>query len=317
MSQPRDLRPGPWETLFPKALKLIDEIAKYGGVNEPFYTFGGGTVLMLRYQHRLSNDIDIFVPDPQSLGFVRPRLSDTADEMCKSQYSEAENVVKLILKEGEIDFVASPNLLPDQDAFEHWDLFGRSVRAETAAEIVAKKMFHRGDKATARDLFDFALVVEREPLALLKAEAFLYRHLEKFSSNVNAPSAAYVQDFERIETLGYCPTFRHAAAMSMAYIDGMQKRLEQSRLEALAFVSKQELKVSAIDVYRGRYIGPVMHMTSGHLVQGCGRGTVVVHETHCLPMSVRERTSDTASVEFRYHGGVAALANSKSKEVGG
>jgi hypothetical protein len=33
---------------------------------------------MFRYQHRLSKDIDIFVPDPQYLGFVTPRLSDVA-----------------------------------------------------------------------------------------------------------------------------------------------------------------------------------------------------------------------------------------------
>ncbi|MES2536269.1 MAG: nucleotidyl transferase AbiEii/AbiGii toxin family protein [Pseudomonadota bacterium] len=52
-----------WEVLFRKALILIDEIGKYG-TKDPFWTFGGGTVLMLRYRHRKSKDIDIFVPDP-------------------------------------------------------------------------------------------------------------------------------------------------------------------------------------------------------------------------------------------------------------
>jgi hypothetical protein len=69
--------PHTWETLFSQALKLIGEIARHGR-DEPFWTFGGGTVLMLRYGHRFSKDIDIFVPDPQSLGFVTPRLSDVA-----------------------------------------------------------------------------------------------------------------------------------------------------------------------------------------------------------------------------------------------
>jgi hypothetical protein len=32
-------------------LTLIDEIRRYGGVEDPFWTFGGGTVLMLRYRH--------------------------------------------------------------------------------------------------------------------------------------------------------------------------------------------------------------------------------------------------------------------------
>ncbi|MGN8084339.1 nucleotidyl transferase AbiEii/AbiGii toxin family protein, partial [Variovorax sp. 22077] len=47
---------------FARALALIDEITRYGGIADPFWTFGGGTVLMFRYRHRLSKDIDIFVP---------------------------------------------------------------------------------------------------------------------------------------------------------------------------------------------------------------------------------------------------------------
>ena len=72
---------GAWESLFSRALMLIDDIRKYGGIADPFWTFGGGTVLMFRYRHRLSKDIDIFVPDPQYLGFVTPRLSDTAADL--------------------------------------------------------------------------------------------------------------------------------------------------------------------------------------------------------------------------------------------
>jgi len=71
--------PALWEQLLSKAFALVDEIAKYGGIVDPFFTFGGGTVLMLRYEHRFSKDIDIFVPGPQSLGFINPRLSDVAE----------------------------------------------------------------------------------------------------------------------------------------------------------------------------------------------------------------------------------------------
>ena len=60
-----------WEILFAKALTLIDEIEKHG-TKDPFWTFGGGTVLMLRYQHRKSKDIDIFVPDPSLSAISRP-----------------------------------------------------------------------------------------------------------------------------------------------------------------------------------------------------------------------------------------------------
>ena len=57
---------GVWQTLFSKALVLIDYVETRTGASL-FWTFGGGTVLMLRHNHRQSKDIDIFIPDPQSL----------------------------------------------------------------------------------------------------------------------------------------------------------------------------------------------------------------------------------------------------------
>jgi hypothetical protein len=106
------------------ALQLVDEIGRHGG-HDPFWTLGGGNVLMLRYQHRRSKDIDIFVPDPQYLGYVSQRLSDVA-EAVSTDYVETANSVKLIRPEGEIDFVASENLT--DKPFETWSLLRRSVR---------------------------------------------------------------------------------------------------------------------------------------------------------------------------------------------
>lgn len=66
-------RPGPWRGLWARALPLIDHLEQqYPGLA---WSFGGGTVLMLRIGHRHSKDIDLFVPDPQCLGFISPRLS--------------------------------------------------------------------------------------------------------------------------------------------------------------------------------------------------------------------------------------------------
>ena len=62
-----DLPEGAWKDLLPHVLSIIEDIKSHG-TPDPFWTFGGGTVLMFRYQHRLSKDIDIFVPDPQYLG---------------------------------------------------------------------------------------------------------------------------------------------------------------------------------------------------------------------------------------------------------
>jgi hypothetical protein len=46
----------------------------------------------------------------------------------------------LLLPEGEIDFVVSHNLTGP--GYDQWTLLGRAVKVETAAEIVAKKMWH-------------------------------------------------------------------------------------------------------------------------------------------------------------------------------
>ena len=105
--------------------------------------------------------------------------------------------------------MASPNLT--SDPFEVWELLGRQIKVETSAEIVAKKLWHRGDRATARDLFDLALVIEREPLALATASSFLTRHRAEFLKQVDQRKAVLKAQFEAIDTLDYQPSYEQAA----------------------------------------------------------------------------------------------------------
>ena len=213
-TEPLDLPQGIWQTLLPHAFTLMDEIARLG-IPDPFWTFGGGTVLMLRHQHRISKDIDIFVPDPQYLGFVSPRLSDAAERVSQD-YVEGPGYVKLMRPEGEIDFVASPNLTAQP--FEEWTLLGRKVKVETSAEIVAKKLWHRGDRATARDLFDLSLVIEREPDALATAAPYLTRHREAFLSQLEQRRAVLSAQFEAIDALVYRPSYNESLQRVSLYL---------------------------------------------------------------------------------------------------
>ena len=213
MTPPR-LPDGVWKELLHQAYALVDEFAA-GGVADPFWTFGGGTVLMLRHRHRLSKDIDIFVPDPQYLGFVSPRLSDVAEEISHN-YVEGAGFTKLLLATGEIDFVASPNLT--QVPYEIWELLGRRIRVETSAEIVAKKLWHRGNSATARDLFDLALVIEREPHALATAAEFLLRHRESFLRQIEERKAVLSVQFAEIDVLDYRPSYEVATQRANEFL---------------------------------------------------------------------------------------------------
>lgn len=212
--QPRALPDGVWQTLLAHAFTLVDEIARRG-ISDPFWTFGGGTVLMLRHGHRLSKDIDIFVPDPQFLGFVSPRLSDAAERV-STDCVEGPGYVKLLRPEGEIDFVASPNLTARP--YDEWTLLGRTVKVETAAEIVAKKLWHRGDRATARDLFDLSLVIEREPQALATAAPYLVRHREAFLTQIEQRRPVLSAQFEAIDAQGYRPTYDEAVERASRFL---------------------------------------------------------------------------------------------------
>ena len=216
----KSLPSGPWEVLFQRALRLVDDIQRHGGLADPFWTFGGGTVLMFRYGHRLSKDIDIFVPDPQYLGYVTPRLSDTAASLTEEYTEMPGSFVKLQFEEGEIDFVAAPNLT--DVAWERWEIQGRPVRVETAAEVIAKKMYHRGDRATARDLFDLALVVEREPDALKAAAPFLMRNRDRFVAQISQPGAGFVASFDAIAAAGYRPSLMHCVEVATAYLSALK-----------------------------------------------------------------------------------------------
>jgi predicted nucleotidyltransferase component of viral defense system len=215
--EPQNLPNGPWQALLAQAFLLIDEIERHG-ISQPFWTFGGGTVLMLRYQHRLSKDIDVFVPDPQYLGYVSPRLSDVAESVSQD-YVEGPGYIKLLRAEGEIDFVASPNLT--EPAFEMWSLLGRTVRVETAAEIVAKKLWHRGDRATARDLFDLSLVIEREPHALRQAARFLTRHRAVFLEQLHDRRALLKAQFDAIDSLNYQPSYEESLTRAQEFLNSL------------------------------------------------------------------------------------------------
>jgi len=124
--------------------------------------------------------------------------------------------MKLILPEGEIDFVVSPNLT--DPGYDQWTLLDRAVKAETAAEIVAKKMWHRGDRATARDLFDLSLVIERDPAALLATGEFLIRHRDTFLEQLATRDVFIRQGFGDIQTLNYTPSFDHAVALATDFL---------------------------------------------------------------------------------------------------
>ena len=198
-----------WEILFQRALVLIDSAQDLGPALTT-WSFGGGTVLMRRHGHRFSKDIDIFVPDPQWLGYLNPRLNETTEKLT-TDYSEAAGSLKLRFAEGEIDFVASQPLTKNATVAEI--LFGRNVQVETSAEIIAKKIWHRGSRFTARDIFDLATVAEKEPASLLEIKPILQGRRDDVLSQIAAQDAALRETFDALQVLNYRRSFDECVAI--------------------------------------------------------------------------------------------------------
>lgn len=216
MSVPDMGRPGVWRKLFPHALTLMDSLEEE--IVRPRWTFGGGTALMLRIGHRHSKDIDLFVPDPQYLGYVNPRLSAVAEQIT-TDYEENAEFIKLFLPDGEIDIVVGASLT--DDPFELVRHAGREIKIETCAEIIAKKMWYRGDRARARDLFDLCAVFEAEPQAIVLAAPFIGRHGAAFLQQLQERAALVEAEFGAIDAIGFRRPFAACVAQAREIIESL------------------------------------------------------------------------------------------------
>ncbi|MGH7105156.1 MAG: nucleotidyl transferase AbiEii/AbiGii toxin family protein [Acetobacteraceae bacterium] len=146
---------GSWRSLLALAQEMVTDAERHSGGVALSPQLGGGTRLMLALDHRISNDIDLFIRDPQWIGFLTPRLNDRFESQLKG-YEEDATWLKLRHPQGEIDFIVGMSLLGlpgESDPTVPFPL-------EPVAEVIAKKLFYRGWELTPRDLFDWKSVCE-------------------------------------------------------------------------------------------------------------------------------------------------------------
>ena len=185
---------GAWQSLFMKAMDLLNQIDA-SGIAAPKWSLGGGTVLMFHYQHRLSKDIDIFIPDPQFLPYINPTFS-TITESFTNEYTDNHDSIKLLFKEGEIDFIATLPLT--KEPYKQGDVLGHTIWLETPTEITAKKMWHRGAIATARDLFDLATVIKHSEADLKAYPDIFLKNSEVFLKQCRDRKFILEKQFDQI-----------------------------------------------------------------------------------------------------------------------
>ncbi|MHB0770694.1 nucleotidyl transferase AbiEii/AbiGii toxin family protein [Bradyrhizobium sp. 5.13L] len=155
-----------WAQLFRIACAMIRQVNAEQQIIER-WTFGGGTAMMLQIDHRISHDIDIFLPDPQVLPFLDPRRHDFDFEIRPADYmGDGARLLKLGFAFGEIDFIVAQALTssPTTQA----TVEGEVVLLETIPEIIVKKVYHRGQSIAPRDIFDIAAGSETHAEAIIK-----------------------------------------------------------------------------------------------------------------------------------------------------
>ena len=160
--------------------------------------------------------MDIFAPDPQYLGYVSPRLNDTAEDLASS-HLETATPVKLYFPEGEVDFIVSTPLTKRPTTVE--TVLGRRVRVDTTAEIIAKKVWHRGPELTARDMFDLALVAAKEPAALDEIAGVLRSRRDAIRSRIASGVQALRKTYSELDTLDFRPSFDECVRAVVELLD--------------------------------------------------------------------------------------------------
>jgi predicted nucleotidyltransferase component of viral defense system len=199
-------------------MRLLDA----AGVPSSDWTFGGGTVLMLRHHHRVSKDIDIFLDDPQWLGYFNPEISDVADEIADFAIAD-RRFLKLYCPEGEIDFIVAGNV--SHNPVVEADIFGRTVRAETTTEIVAKKLVYRAVDFTARDLFDLSLALHADAEGMEAIQALAAPYAPIILTRTESNRERFEEDYQAIITLDWHPSFDDCFAACRRWLEltGLQK----------------------------------------------------------------------------------------------
>lgn len=219
--------PGPWEPLFDRALACLDAIAQTGAPL-PEWSFGGGTALMLRYAHRNSQDIDVFLPDPQWLGVLHPERNDRVAGLV-ADYAEGPTWLKLVIDtpdaHGEIDFIVAMPVTADP--FRTETIHGRQVQVETPVEIAAKKLRYRGASLRSRDVFDLAVVHHAHPETLWAARKAWEGELGRIAARLRVLETRYRLDAPHLDVLPAGEPFRETAWSTVqAFVERHRRAVE-------------------------------------------------------------------------------------------
>ena len=135
-----------WKRLLELVLPALDELPP-----EMAWTLGGGTGLALSLEHRVSYDIDIFFEHAGALKLLSPFKNEKIRGL-SDNFQQPGYYLKIERTEGDIDFLVTRSFA-DNPFFFH-QFRGKTIRVESPAEIISKKIHYRGSRFTVRARFE-------------------------------------------------------------------------------------------------------------------------------------------------------------------
>lgn len=260
---------GPWRILEALAIEIVNDASK-NAKSDFNPVLGGGTRLMLSMEHRISDDIDLFIRDPQWIGYLTPRLNDRFENVI-NDYDEGATSLKFRFPQGEIDFIVSMSLLglPNEVSADC------AFALEPVAEVLAKKLFYRGWALTPRDLFDWRMIETTLPPTVTHAPQIanlVAGRIDEIHAALtamdNSAKAQLVWGGIRTPEL---PDFHESIQWAQARL------IEFRRMNLIAKLQAQGIEIREVSD-RAQYIGPITQDTDQLAVQGLGRNVVVIHD---------------------------------------
>jgi predicted nucleotidyltransferase component of viral defense system len=136
---------------------------------------GGGTALSAYYwQHRFSTDIDIFIHNgtKEDLNRIDPRRTSAGIKVQLKKINYRGDLKKhpiytelAIDDDSKMQFfvVKGHTTIPYSKVI----LWNKQIFVESIEEIIAKKVYYRCEDANARDLFDLAVAIYKDPSILM------------------------------------------------------------------------------------------------------------------------------------------------------
>ena len=172
-------------------------------------SLGGGTALAAFYfNHRYSTDIDIFIYAKENkTHFLKPSnwnieiIEKMKNIGFSGNFRHNDIYTEIVItQDSKIQFFDV--IKKSKKPFQKLNLWGFELNIDSIEEIIAKKIYYRGNIGNSRDLFDMAIAIHNDPTIftkmILKKEKIiaLYKTVLNISNNFELKNL-YFQEIQQ------------------------------------------------------------------------------------------------------------------------